>query len=70
MEPLCNPEKDRQVKRLKAPPHKPLSNELLFPKGVEGGRDLKVLKEHLYNEGRVDKEDVVRLVEECQYILS
>ncbi len=31
MEPLKNPENDRVVKQLRAPPHRPLSKNLIWP---------------------------------------
>jgi serine/threonine-protein phosphatase 2B catalytic subunit len=35
MEPLGDPLKDRQVKTLKAPPHKPLDKALLWPEKLK-----------------------------------
>lgn len=35
MEPLSDPKKDRVVKNLKAPPHKPLDKSLLWPEKLK-----------------------------------
>ena len=31
MEPLCDPESDRSMKDIIPPPHRPLSDDLLYP---------------------------------------
>lgn len=31
MESLCDPLKDRMVKQVRAPPHRPLESKLMFP---------------------------------------
>ena len=31
MEPLCDPNGDRKIKDLPAPPHRPLGEDLLYP---------------------------------------
>ena len=31
MEPLCDPESDRAMKDIIPPPHRPLSDDLLYP---------------------------------------
>ena len=36
MEPLIDPRNDRKVKNCQPPPHRPLSEEILFPKGRQG----------------------------------
>jgi len=36
MEPLKDPIGDRKVKSVPLPPNKPISEELLFPKGPKG----------------------------------
>ena len=41
MEPLCDPCKDREVKSVKAPPHRPLSRKLMWPDAKK--RDFKML---------------------------
>ena len=82
MDLLKDPVNDRMVKTLKAPPHKPLDQKLLYPeklkgnipKGVlyycKGKPDWKQLKDHLYREGRLAKEDVIRLVNDANKVLS
>lgn len=55
MDPLSDPLKNRIVKHLKAPPHKPLDHNLLFPPSLGGSNyliylgkpDWKLLKDHL-----------------------
>jgi len=41
MEPLSDPLKDRVVKKVKAPPHRPLTDALMFPK--KGSGKLKII---------------------------
>ena len=36
MDPLLDPVKDRRVKKVKPPPHRPLSEKLMFPKKGSG----------------------------------
>jgi len=47
MEPLIDPLKDRAVKTVKAPPHRPLSKELMFPDKLKKKPDWKLLRDHL-----------------------
>lgn len=70
MEPLLDPRKDRRVKNVKPPPHKPLATELLFPKGVHSPPDWKLLRNHLHREGRVDKKDLIKVIEATNKILK
>ena len=63
MEPLSDPCNDRKVKNCKAPPHHPLSKKLLFPDSKNPNKpDYKALRDHLKNEGRVTKEDLMTIV--------
>lgn len=63
MESLPDPCNDRKVKSCKAPPHLPLTKKLLFPDSKNPNKpDYKVLRDHLKNEGRVTKEDLIAIV--------
>jgi len=62
MEPLSDPTKDRVVKSVKPPPHKPLSKQLMFPDRLKGKPDWKAIRDHLQKEGRIAKEDLIKLV--------
>ena len=81
MDLLKDPVNDRMVKTLKAPPHKPLDQKLLYPEKLKGNislglynckgkPDWKLLKDHLYREGRLAKEDVIKLVNDTNKVLS
>ena len=65
MEPLTDPYSDRVIKTHPAPPHKPVSHDLLFPPYLKSqGQevpDWKYLKDHLLQEGRLFKADVIQL---------
>jgi hypothetical protein len=65
MEPLCDPCADRPVSSHKAPPHKPLAHDILFPASLKRGSmevpDWKLLSQHMQAEGRVNKSDVIQL---------
>ena len=61
MQPLLDPLKDRKVKSLKPPPHKPLDKDLLWPSG-SSKPDWKCLKEHLSKEGRIKKEHFIKII--------
>jgi serine/threonine-protein phosphatase 2B catalytic subunit len=62
MEPLCDPYLDRQVKSVKPPPHRPLDTPTLYPARLKGKPDHKMLKDHLYREGRISKETLIKLI--------
>jgi len=71
MEPLSDPVGDRKVKTCKAPPHKPLRKNLLFPDPKNPNKpDWKVLRDHLKNEGRLYKEDLVAIIREANHLLK
>ena len=86
MEPLSDPIKDRQVKNLKPPPHKPLDKALLWPEKLKSTSrellaiftkiikkdkpDWKLLRTHLQKEGRIYKDDLIRIVNETNKLLS
>nr|CAI44590.1 calcineurin-A2-2 [Paramecium tetraurelia] len=70
MELLRDPSKDRVVKTLKPPPHRPLSNQLMFPDKLKNKPDWRILQDHLSKEGRIAKEDLIKLVTECNKILK
>ena len=52
----------RVVKDLPPPPHRPLSDDLLYPITLKGKPDWRILKDHLYREGRLDKGHVLKLI--------
>lgn len=56
MEPLNDAVNDRVVKEVPAPPHRPLSEELLYPTKSSNMPNWEVLKTHMYKEGRVSRE--------------
>lgn len=78
MDPLKDPANDRHVKTLKPPPHRPLMKSLMFPDKLKSIQkfdmkdkpDWKLLKDHLQKEGRITKEDLYKLVGDCNKILS
>lgn len=52
---------DRVVKEVKPIPMFNLNSKILFPKNDLP--DYKVLKEHLQNEGKLDKSDITKLID-------
>jgi len=65
MEPLSDPLRDRVMKSVKAPPHRPLARNLMFPDKLKNKPDWKVIRDHLQKEGRIDKEDLVKLINDA-----
>ncbi|CAD8124068.1 unnamed protein product [Paramecium sonneborni] len=70
MDILKDPANDRQVKTLKPPPHRPLSKNLMFPDKLKNKPDWKLLKDHLQREGRIAKEELFKLVADCNKLLK
>ncbi|CAK83580.1 unnamed protein product (macronuclear) [Paramecium tetraurelia] len=70
MELLRDPSHDRVVKTLKPPPHYPLSRQLMFPDKLKNKPDWRLLLDHLSKEGRIAKEDLFKLVQECNKIFK
>lgn len=68
MELLKDPANDRVVKTLKPPPLKPLDRKVLYPERLKGKPDWKLLRDHLHKEGRLAKDDLIRLVTEFNKI--
>lgn len=60
MEPLNDPLGDRVVTSVKPPPHIPLEHNLLFS---SGNPNWAALKNHLYKEGRINKSDLLLIVD-------
>jgi len=60
MEPLLDPLNDRPVKDVPRPPAKPLTAEVLCKK--RGVPDVGVLQDHLFREGRLEKELLLDLI--------
>ncbi|KRX00376.1 hypothetical protein PPERSA_08882 [Pseudocohnilembus persalinus] len=70
MEPLSDPYNNRPVKSVKPPPHKPLAKHLMFPKGIRGKPNWKLIRDHLKQEGRVEKEDFLTLIAQTNKIFQ
>ncbi|KAL4432241.1 hypothetical protein ABPG74_020209 [Tetrahymena malaccensis] len=69
MDPLSDPMNDRHIKSVRPPPHRPLSRSLIWPNKNSNKPDWKIIKDHLSKEGRIEKEDLVRLVADCNKIM-
>jgi serine/threonine-protein phosphatase 2B catalytic subunit len=61
MEPLPDPIDDRVMKDVLPPPQKPLAHSKIYPK-KNGVPDWKVLRDHLAREGRLEKADLLELI--------
>eukprot|EP01053_Blabericola_migrator_P001858 Blabericola_migrator_1__1857@NODE_1504_length_4394_cov_16_219321_g987_i0_p3_GENE_NODE_1504_length_4394_cov_16_219321_g987_i0NODE_1504_length_4394_cov_16_219321_g987_i0_p3_ORF_typecomplete_len174_score38_03Metallophos/PF00149_28/2e19Metallophos_2/PF12850_7/3_9e05_NODE_1504_length_4394_cov_16_219321_g987_i09371458 len=70
MEPLPDPLNDRVMKDSEPPPAKPLREDLLFPKGLDGPPDWRCLQAHFFREGRVKKEHCLHLIRRVAAITS
>ena len=77
MDLLKDPVNDRMVKTLKPPPHRPLSRNLMFPDKLKSKvyynidkPDWKLIRDHLHREGRIAKEELFKLVADCNKLLS
>ncbi|CAD8181791.1 unnamed protein product [Paramecium octaurelia] len=70
MDSLKDPANDRYVKTLKPPPHRPLAKNLMFPDKLKNKPDWKLLKDHLQKEGRIAKEELFKLVADCNKLLK
>lgn len=68
MELLNDPQGDRKVKTVKPPPHRPLTKELMW--GKNGKPDWKLIRDHLQKEGRISKENLIKLIDDCNRILK
>lgn len=67
MDLLKDPKGDRQVNSIPTPPHRPLSDELLFK---DDKPDWRMLRDHLTKEGRITKVQLLKLVDMCNYYLK
>ncbi|CAD98461.1 protein phosphatase 2B catalytic subunit, calcineurin like phosphatse superfamily [Cryptosporidium parvum Iowa II] len=70
MQPLKDPLNDRVVKESDPPPPLPITEELLFPNGIEGNPDWRILKSHLLREGRVRKDHLLEIVRRTSEITA
>ncbi|EGR27320.1 ser thr protein phosphatase family protein, putative [Ichthyophthirius multifiliis] len=68
MELLSDPQKDRQVVKVKPPPHRHLSDMLMWKKN--GKPDWKLIKDHLSKEGRILKENFIKLIQDFSKIIK
>jgi len=59
---LPDPKKDRQVKDVPLPIHKPLTKELLFPTPSSNKPNWKTLYHYFMKEGRLLKEQVLKIL--------
>jgi len=69
MELLSDPLRDRAIKSVRPPPHRPLEHDLMFPPSLNGKPDWRTIRDHLYKEGRIAKEDLIQLVQSVNKIL-
>lgn len=58
------------MKNLKPPPHRPLPPMMMFPEKFKRKPDWKLIKDHLHKEGRIAKTELIKLVVDCNKILS
>jgi len=70
MEPLIDPNKDRVVKTVKPPPHRPLARHLMFSEKNKGKPDWRLIRDHLQKEGRIAKEDLIKLINDTNKIFK
>lgn len=70
MEPLADPKNDRVVKSAEPPPALPLSDKLLFPNGANAPPDWKILRTHIFREGRISKEHCLELIRAASDLIS
>ena len=70
MDPLSDPLKDRAIKSVKPPPHRPLSRQLMFPDRLKNKPDWKVIRDHLQKEGRIEKEDLIKLITDANKLFK
>lgn len=68
MEPLPDPIKDRVIKEVLAPPQLPLDKSKLYNK--QGKLNYNVIKEHLVKEGKVNKKDLLELINNTIKVLK
>ena len=66
MDPLCDPLGDRQMREMIPPPHRRLSHNLLYPSASKP--NWRLLKDHLLKEGRIEKSDLILLIEQAMGI--
>ena len=62
MEPLKDPNGDRIVKTLKAPPYMPLTSSILWDKKDKKIPNWKKLRDHLKREGKLLKADIFKII--------
>ena len=80
---MLDPLEDREIKDIIPPPHRPLSDELLYPnKGNTLDRFIfnyfigsnmpnwEILKTHMYREGRVTKEHCHKILKDTMNVFS
>jgi len=69
MDPLLDPLKDRKIKKVKPPPHRPLQENIMFPKKGSDKPDWKLVRDHLKKEGTIAKPQLKRLIKAGNKIL-
>ena len=83
MDPLTDPCNDRKLKEVIPPPHLCLEHSLLYPRSGTalsdsspiGGRDKdkpdwKLLRDHLHKEGRLTRDDCVKIITDTTNVFS
>jgi len=58
------------VKSVKPPPHRPLAKHLMFPDKLKNKPDWRLIKDHLQKEGRIAKEDLIKLINDTNKIFK
>lgn len=68
MEKLPDPKKDRQYTKIEPPVHLELTHDLFW---LESGKpNWKQIMKHLKEEGKITKEDFIRLIKKTKDLLS
>lgn len=64
--------KNRAMPNVPPPIATPLSHDKLFKKRSDGEEilDAKALKEHLFGEGRLEKEDMIYIIDRATYLFT
>jgi len=68
---LLDPENDRAMKEITPPPHRPISEDILYPnKSTSTIPDWEALKTHMYKEGRVSKEHCMKILRDTLTLIK
>lgn len=69
MENLPDPLSDRVV-NITPPPNRTLRNEALFPDGLTSKPDYRVLRDHFFREGKLDKTQVMEIIRQAAKLFT